>query len=179
MRGAVSLATALALPETIADGEPFPGRALLIFLVFCVIIATLVGQGLTLPPLIRWLRIGSDTLADAEELRARTAALQAALDRIEALPDEWPGHLPLIETLRAQYSHRASDLDEQTQAADGSADHANAIEQEMLEHRAIRRSVIDAERDAVIQLRDDGEISDEILRRVERDLDLEQVRMEA
>jgi monovalent cation/hydrogen antiporter len=179
MRGAVSLAAALALPEAIADGTPFPGRSLLIFLTFCVILATLVGQGLTLPPLIRLLRIGADTLADAEELRARTTAVQAALDRIEALPDQWPTHLPLIETLRSQYGHRASDLDERTQAADGSADSLSAVDQELFEHRAIRRAVIDAERDAVIRLRDDGEISDEVLRRVERDLDLEQLRMEA
>ena len=134
---------------------------------------------MTLPPLIRWLGIGTDTLADAEELHARTAAVQAALDRIERLPDQWPGHLPLIDTLRAQYSHRASDLDEKTQAADGSVDGLSAVDQELFEHRAIRRSVIDAERDAVIHLRDDGEISDEVLRRVERDLDLEQVRMDA
>jgi CPA1 family monovalent cation:H+ antiporter len=178
MRGAVSLATALALPVATDSGAPFPGRSALIFLTFCVILVTLVGQGLTLPPLIKWLRIGADTAADAEELHARTTAVQAALDRIESLPDQWPGHLPLIDTLRAQYSHRASDLDEQNQAADGSADGPNAVDQELVEHRAIRRSVIDAERNAVIQLRDDGEISDDVLRRVERDLDLEQVRMD-
>jgi CPA1 family monovalent cation:H+ antiporter len=179
MRGAVSLAAALALPITISDGAPFPGRSALIFLTFCVILATLVGQGLTLPPLISRLGIGADKLADAEELHARTTAVQAALDRIERLPDQWPTHLPLIDTLRSQYSHRARDLDEQTQAADGSVDGLSAVDQELIEHRAIRRSIIDAERNAVIQLRDDGEISDQVLRRVERDLDLEQVRMDA
>ncbi len=86
MRGAVSLAAALALPVTISDGADFPGRPALIFLTFCVILATLVGQGLTLPPLIAWLGIGADTLADAEELHARTTAVQAAWIGSSACP---------------------------------------------------------------------------------------------
>ena len=85
-----------------------------------------------------------DGTEEQEEALAREVATQAARTRLEELADEWPGHLPLIDTLRAQYSHRASDLDEQNQAADGSADGLSAVDQELVEHRAIRRSVIDA-----------------------------------
>jgi monovalent cation/hydrogen antiporter len=176
MRGVVSLAAALAVPAIAADGSPFPGRDLLIFLTFCVILATLLGQGLTLPGLIRRLGIGGDGGADQEELQARSVALQAALGRIDELADEWPSHRPLIDALRAQYDHRASHLGE---SPDGVVAEPGAAEQELIEHRAIRRAVIDAQRDAVIGLRDRAEISDEVLRRVERELDLEELRMEA
>src|SRR5918999_1555819 len=102
MRGVVSLATALALPlET-------PNRDLLLFLTFCVILATLVGQGLTLPWLVRALGVSDDGSSAEQELRARSAALDAACTRIGRLAEEWPTHLPLIETLQTQYRHRAT-----------------------------------------------------------------------
>jgi NhaP-type Na+/H+ or K+/H+ antiporter len=177
MRGVVSLATALALPRST------PERDLLIFVTFCVILATLVGQGLTLPLIIRALGLGvtGDRVADeSDELRARSAAEGAAVARIEELADEWPTHLPLIDALRAQYGHRATHLGNHTSDQDGlTADGASAAEQELVEHRKIRRAVIDAERSAVLDLRDRGLIGDEAWRRVERDLDLEELRMEA
>ena len=93
--------------------------------------------------------------------------------RIEELAAEWPTHQPLIETLRAQYAHRASHLEDATDGSDG------AREQELLEHRQIRRAVLDAERQAVLDLRRRGALDDEAWRHVERDLDLESLRLDA
>ena len=170
MRGVVSLAAALALP---AD---FPERDLLIFLTFAVILATLVGQGLTLPLLIHRLDIDDGAgLEGQEEAYARYIAADAATARLEDLAREWPSHQELIDTLRAQYSHRTR----HAELRQDTAEHDEDAEQELLEHRAIRLAILNAERDALIALRDRAAISDEIFRRVERDLDLEELRMEA
>ena len=179
MRGVVSLAAALALPHALADGTPFAERDLLVFLTFAVILVTLVGQGLTLPLMMRWLHVGADAADEAvEEQHARSAAAQAAVARIEELAAEWPDHLPLVDALRAQYGHRLSHLGEHD--ADGPAPIADAAhEQEMLEHRLIKRAVIEAERAAVQDLFQHGAIHDTVLRRLERDLDLEELRMDA
>jgi CPA1 family monovalent cation:H+ antiporter len=178
MRGVVSLATALALPVALPDGQPFPERDLLVFLTFCVILVTLVGQGLSLPWLMRRLGVGGDESEGLEEQRARAAAAEAAVERIEQLAIEWPDHLPLVDALRAQYAHRLSHLGE-TPDADGGQGGDAAAEQEIIEHRAIRRAIIDAERTAVTELFARGALNGEIRRRIERDLDLEELRMEA
>jgi monovalent cation/hydrogen antiporter len=176
MRGVVSLATVLALPlET-------PGRDLLIFLTFCVILATLVGQGLSLPWLIRALGVVEDGgAAEHKELHARITAAEAATMRIEELAREWPDHLPLIDTLRAQYAHRSTHLGEHThdEAHEEQMVLDEASAKELFDHRKIRRAVIDAERAAVLDLRQRGALDDETWRRIERDLDLEELRMEA
>ncbi|HEV8488758.1 MAG TPA: Na+/H+ antiporter [Candidatus Limnocylindrales bacterium] len=171
MRGVVSLAAALALPRTLPDGSPFPERDLLIFLAFSVILVTLVGQGLTLPLVVRGLGITTDGRDEDEEAQARNVASEAAVARLDELATEWPGHLPLIDTLRAQYSHRATHNEPDRPQSEA--------EQELIEHRQIRRAVIEAEREAALRMREDGAISDEAFRRVERDLDLEELRMEA
>jgi monovalent cation/hydrogen antiporter len=174
LRGVVSLAAALALPLSL------PGRDVLLFITFGVILITLVGEGLTLRVLTRALRIGGDATTEREEGHARTVAAEAAVARLEDLAREWPGHLPLIDTLRSQYQHRSTHLfDGQTSGDAGNGQLDPAAEQELLEHRLIRRAVIDAERQAVLALRDGGSITDEVWRRVERDLDLEELRMEA
>jgi hypothetical protein len=181
MRGVVSLAAALALPFTTNAGAPFQERDLLIFLTIWVILVTLVGQGLTFPWVLGVLRVQGDGAEEQEEVAAREGALQAAQVRIEALAAEWPDHLPLIDTLRAQYAHRASHVDDRGRLIDGRgpSQAPSAAEQELIEHRAIRQAVIEAERGAIIDLRDTGQISDDVWRRVERDLDLEELRMEA
>ena len=168
MRGVVSLAAALALPLEL------PHRDLLVFLTFAVILATLVGQGLTLPLLIRKLGVAADGGQAHEEGHLRMAAAEAAVARLDGLAKEWPGHLELIDALRAQYTHRAQHLDELHQQGP-----ETEAEQELLEHRQIRRAVIDAERETIIRLRDGGGASDDVFRAVERDLDLEELRMEA
>jgi CPA1 family monovalent cation:H+ antiporter len=182
MRGAVSLAAALALPLPADPGDPFPGRGLVIFLAFSVILVTLIGQGLTLGPLIRALNVVDDGSTEHEEIHARSVAAEAALARLEELREEVPGHLPLIDQLRERYLHRGEHLvhehgDEPTATA--VADDLTPEEVEEMEHDEIRRAVITAERMAVRALRDEGEISDDALRRVERDLDFDELRREA
>ncbi len=167
MRGAVSLAAALALP---LDPVAFPQRDLMIFLAFCVIIATLVGQGLTLPWLVRRLGVVAVTGQGAEETHARLAAVEAALQRLNELAEEYPGHLELIDQMKARYDHEASHI---WPHSDGPRDEE---EQEALDHMEIRTAVLDAEREAVILLRDEGFINDEVLHSIERDLDLEALR---
>ncbi|HEY3336160.1 MAG TPA: Na+/H+ antiporter [Candidatus Limnocylindrales bacterium] len=167
MRGVVSLAAALALPVD------FPQRSLLQFLTFAVILATLVLQGLTLPVLIRALGVSAGDNGAEEERQARLLAAQAAVARIDRLEAEYPGHRELIDHLRETYAHRVEHIEPtEGQTVD------EAIE-ELLEHRRIRRAVIDAEREAVIRMRDRGELSDEVMRRLERDLDLEELREDA
>ena len=167
MRGVVSLAAAFALPPD------FPSRDLILFLTFCVIVATLVGQGLTLPWLIRHLGVLAPPGQNGEEVHARLAAVEAALRRLEELKNDYPDHLPLIEQLRDEYEHEAGHVMPSPGAAPDEA------EQELLDHRAIRNAVLVAEREAVIGLRDAGIINDQTLRIIERDLDLEALRVGA
>ncbi len=166
MRGAVSLAAALALPIT----ARLPERDLLIFLTFCVILATLVGQGLTLPWLIRRLGVVAVTGPDTEEAHARLAAVEAAMNRLSELALEYPGHIELIDQLRSRYDHEASHVWPNAEAP------LDDSERESLDHMEILNAVLSAEREAVIGLRDDGIIGDEVLHRIERDLDLEALR---
>jgi monovalent cation/hydrogen antiporter len=167
MRGVVSLAAAFTLPTF------FPFRDLVLFLTFAVIVATLVGQGLTLPFLIRRLGVGDDGSVQHEEIHAREASVEAALGRLEELAVERSDHLELIEQLRARYQHAEEHLEHDHEAAG-----APEPDQEQIEHEAIRRAVLDAQRVAIIDLRDRGVIGDAALRRVERDLDLEELRAE-
>jgi monovalent cation/hydrogen antiporter len=169
MRGVVSLAAALALPLT------FPERNLVIFLTFAVILATLVGQGLSLPLLIRALGIDDgDGAGQREEAYARYVTSEAALERLDGLATEWPGHLELIDRLRAQYEDRTR----HAVSAKHPEQRDEAAEQELIEHRQIRMAVLAAERDALLTLRERGGIADEVHRVVEHDLDLEELRME-
>jgi len=166
LRGAVSLAAALALPEG------FPERNLILLLTFAVILVTLVGQGLTLPLVIR--RVGWDGVEpDGDEpTLARATAYQAGLDEIERARPLWPTHTPLLDRLESGLRDRDQHL------ATDDPDETEERRQEHLEHEEIQRGVIAAQRGAVIELRDRGEINDQTLRAVERELDLEELRME-
>ena len=166
LRGVVSLAAALALPLD------FPERSFILFVTFAVILVTLVGQGLTLPLVIHKLGLAPDGDVTHDHVHARGITTEAALARIEELRAQWPGHLELIDQLRDRYAHRARH--DELHHEDG-----GAAEQELLEHGQIRREVIDAERQAAHDLHERGVITDEVLRRIERDLDLEELRMEA
>ena len=173
MRGVVSLAAALALPMTLPDGRPFPARDAIVVVTVTVIVFTLLGQGLTLPWLIRRLRLASDTTLRAEEATARQHLVEAATQRIDELYRVWPGHHPLLDQLRGTYAHRSEHLQRQHDAE------ADEEDRELIEHREIRRTVIDAEREALMRLRAAGEVSEEVLRDLERELDLEERRMDA
>lgn len=177
MRGVVSLATALALPAAT------PQRDTLIFLAFLVILVTLVGQGLSLPWVIRRLGVGADPkAAEQQRLTARRMASAAAMEQIDQLAAIWPTHLPLIAALRAQYEHRATHLAAFSDGPGGDGQTGatrEEAEQELLEHHLIRRAVIEAERAAVLHLRENGEINDTTWRELQRELDLEELRMDA
>ena len=173
MRGAVSLAVALALPLTTKAGEPFPQRDLIIFLTFGVIFFTLVVQGLSLPALIRRLGI-SDGGADAdEELRARLVATKAALEEIDVLAGEDWTRDDSVERLRAMYDYRKRRF----------AARAGKIEDDGYEDRSLAwqqmvQIVLGAQRDALVRLRGEGQLSNEAMNRILRELDLEESRLE-
>ena len=166
LRGAVSLAAALALPPT------FPERDLILFLTFAVILVTLVGQGLTLPRVLRWANWDGVEPEGDELTVARAAAYQAGLDEVQRAREEWSGHQPLFDRLESGLRDRTQHL--ATEDPDETAERT----QERVEHEEIQRGVIAAQRTAVIELRDRGEINDLTLRHIERELDLEEVRME-
>jgi monovalent cation/hydrogen antiporter len=173
MRGAVSLAAALALPLETDAGAPFPARDLIIFLTFCVILVTLVFQGLTLPALIRKLRAPEDHVAEREELKARKHAAKAAIARIDDLAAEDWVRDETADRMRALYDYRLRRF-----AARYDDDDDGELEQQSLGYQRLRREALDAERAAVQDLRNQGQINDEVMNRVVRDLDLEDTRLE-
>ncbi len=173
MRGAVSLAAALALPLTTDADAPFPNRDLIVFLTFGVILGTLVVQGLTLPALIRWLEVEDDGLAEKEEAKARIRAAEAALARLDELVDEDWVNADTAERLRGLYDFRR---DRFRSRFDTESD--GAIEDQSLNFQRLRRELLEAERQALRQLRREGAIDDDVVRRVQRDLDLENERLD-
>ena len=174
MRGGVSLAAALAIPLTTDAGEPFPYRDLILFLTFAVIFGTLVVQGLTLPAAIRLLRLEDEGEAEGRELaKARIRAAESALARLEELTGEDWVREDTAERIRGGYGFRQNRF---AAWLDGEDD--GSIEARSLDYQRLRRELLAAERAAVHELRRTGEISDEVARRVERDLDLEDARLE-
>jgi Na+/H+ antiporter len=173
MRGAVSLAAALALPLTTDAGAQFPNRELIVFLTFSVILGTLVVQGLTLPALIRVLDLEDDGLEELEDTKARIHAAEAALARLEELVDEDWVREDTADRLRQYYGFRRSRFQERF---DGEGD--GSIEQRSSDYQRLLRELLDAERQAVLRLRRDRRISDDVMRRVVRDFDLEEARLD-
>jgi monovalent cation/hydrogen antiporter len=173
MRGAVSLAAALALPLTTDAGDPFPARPLIIFLAFSVIVATLVLQGLTLPLMVRMLGVEDDGLETKEEAKARIHAADAALQRLEELADEEWVRDETAERLRGLYGFRRNRF-----TARFGTDDDGGIEEQSLAYQRLRRELLDAERTAVLELRREGRINDDVMHRVTRDLDLEDARLD-
>jgi monovalent cation/hydrogen antiporter len=174
MRGAVSLAAALAIPHTTDAGEAFPGRSLILFLTFAVIFGTLVIQGLTLPAVIRLLRLEDDGEDAARELaQARIRAAEGALVRLDELVDEDWVREDTAERVRASYDFRHNRFAAWLDSGDD-----GSIEARSQDFQRLRRELLAAERDAVNELRRSGDISEEVARRVTRDLDLEDARLE-
>ena len=173
MRGAVTIAAALLVPLNTDAGTPLPGRDLIVFLAFAVVLATLVVQGLSLPLVIRALGLeADDSSADEEESRARIQAAEAALIRLDELVEESWVLEDTAERLRGLYRFR---IDRYSARIDPDGD--GKIEKRSLKYQRLRRELFEAERHAVVELRNTGEISDEVMRRIERDLDLEVSRL--
>jgi Na+/H+ antiporter len=175
MRGAVSLAAALALPLETDAGAPFPERDLVIFLAYCVVLFTVVVQGLTLPALIRRLAVAADgSEEDAEEQAARIAAAEAALAALDGLAaEEWTRE-DTLERMRALYAFRRRRF----ATLRGDLEDEDGIVDRSLAYQRLLHAVIDAQRAAIVGMRNEGLISSEVMRRVERDLDLEESRLE-
>ncbi|HVI18456.1 MAG TPA: Na+/H+ antiporter [Gaiellales bacterium] len=173
MRGAVSLAAALAIPLHTDAGPDFPGRDRIIYLTFAVILATLVGQGLTMPLVIRALGLEDDGVAEREAVKARIHAADAALNRIDELIDEEWVRDETAERLRRMYRFRRNRFAERyTGDGDG------AIEEQSAAYQQLLRQLIEAERQAVVDLRGAGAIGDDAMRVVHRELDLEEARLD-
>jgi monovalent cation/hydrogen antiporter len=173
MRGAVSLAAALALPLETSTGQAFPQRNLIIFVTFGVILATLVLQGLTLDWLIRRLGLHRDDSEAQEELRGRLRATDAALARLEELAGEEWTRDDTVERMRGLYQFRRRRLKARAGylADDGFQDRS-------LAYQRLVRELLEAQRREIVRLRNQGEISNEVMHRIERDLDLEDSRLE-
>ena len=172
MRGAVSLAAALALPEVTAQGAVFPERAFVIYLTFGVILATLVVQGLSLPLLIRGLGLHDDGASERQETQARLTAAQAALARLDELASQDEVLQESAQHLRKHYEAQVRSITKRFKPAADEAGSDDAMTYQRLQQEALQ-----AERKAVIDLRNQGEINDEVLRRIERELDLEDQRL--
>jgi monovalent cation/hydrogen antiporter len=172
MRGVVSLAAALALPLTLADGRTFPGRDYILFITFCVILATLVLQGLSLPALIRRLGVVDDGLANVEERAARLKANEAALAYLREVDSQFPPDI--VERLRVEYDDRIRQLEVCASTGGDRTDGFIAPS-----YQRLQQDALNVERRTIIQLRDEYVINDEVLRRIQSDLDHAEARLQA
>ena len=174
MRGAVSLAAALALPLELDSGASFASRDLIIYLTVAVILVTLVAQGLTLPWLVRRLGLSKSQPWAPDEAVARLATAQAALDRIDELESSGePVPDAAIERLRELYRARFARC---VQSLSGEAGEL-PIEDPLTGYRRLREDLIGIERRSLLDMRNDRRISQDLLRRMERDLDLDEARL--
>jgi Na+/H+ antiporter len=170
MRGVVSLAAALALPALLADGSPFPQRDLIIFLTFCVICVTLVLQGVTLPPLIRAFGLAGAAGPNCEEQEARRIMIDAAVSHLnDAKEKDSEEAAALYEDLTRHYHQRLASLEHGEVNQGQITDHDRHLE---LSLEALR-----VERETAVRLRDEGRINDDVLRLIERELDLSESRI--
>jgi Na+/H+ antiporter len=175
MRGAVSLAAALALPLETSPGVPLPERELVIFLAYCVVLFTVVVQGLTLPAVIRRLGVvGDASEEEAEENAARIAAAEAALVALDGLAAEDWTRDDTVERLRGLYSWRRRRF----ATLSGELEDEHGIVDRSLAYQRLMHAVIDAQRAAIVRMRNERRISSDVMHRVERDLDLEESRLE-
>jgi Na+/H+ antiporter len=176
VRGIVSLAAALSIPLQTADGQPFPGRDLILFLTFFVILVTLVGQGLTLPAVIRALGLANAGRREhhvdaAEEFEARRQAVAAATQRLEQLAAGRALPPAVVTPLLAGLHDRLNNLEHRI---DGVDSHGKFVEI----YDDIELTLIGAERQVVNDLYRDGKLKDEARRRIERELDLREAGLE-
>ncbi len=175
MRGVVSMAAALALPLTVPGGAPFPHRSLVVFLVFCVILSTLVVLGLTLPWVIRKLKIEPHSIV-AEEYLVRTQVVSTAITHIEEhlslLQDE------LLNNIKSKYEVKYNRLQKTDLPANYFGGGKTLAGNVFNQFSQVQIDLIAVERKAIESLHRSGEASEEILRKIERELDLEETRLQ-
>ncbi len=167
VRGAVSLAAALALPTDV------PHRDEIVFFTFVVILVSLLGQVVTLPALVRVLGLEDDGGADREDAKARIKAAEAALARLEELAAEDWVREDTVERMRGSYNFRSRRFRARFEGVDGDGE-----EERSQAYQRLRRELLDAERGAVLALRNEGLITEEVMQRVQRDIDLEDSRLD-
>lgn len=170
IRGIVSLAAALAIPFTMVNGEPFPDRDLILFLTFCVIVVTLIGQGLLMPTVIRWLGLtemghGERQLEEAEELASRRQTIEAVVRRLDELVVERNFPTRIVEPLRAHHYERLQQLEYRTGADELNTQLAHLSDE-------LELLLIEAERKHLYALLRSGQLKDDARRRIEKELDL-------
>jgi CPA1 family monovalent cation:H+ antiporter len=193
LRGGDSLVLALSLPLQTASGARFPAREQIVFITFSVIFITLVVQGPTLAPLLRRLGLGIEEEAEAEESHARLAVAEAGLRALEDPTIAASSHPEVVRYLRQRHRQRArrwaarEAQPHEGQTGDIAHDHfvpapsheAGALDEDRAaEYRRVRSAMLAAELDTVLTLRDDGVIADDVMRRIQRDLDLETMLLE-
>lgn len=170
-RGAVSLAAALAVPEVLGSGSPFPDRDMIVFVTASVVITTLVVHGLLLPRVVRWARLPGDTSADQERYLAETSAAEEALAALPDVATELAIAPEVVDRVRSEIDERLLIL-----GTTGRDDHEPTLHREQ-QYTALRLALIGRKRDTVVRLRDQGAIDDTVLRQVQAQLDLEEVRL--
>jgi CPA1 family monovalent cation:H+ antiporter len=173
MRGVVSLAAAIALPQVVSDGSPFPQRNMIIFLAFSVILVTLVVQGLTLPSLIRALGVAGTSEEHGEEREARRTILQSALDHLQQSRDKaGAASAELYDDLAQHYRSRLRTLEQ-----NGDTDNEAAGADFYSRYLELSQELVQVERQMAIELRNHGRIGDDLLRQIEHELDLSEARL--
>jgi len=172
MRGVVSLAAALALPMTLADGRPFPERDLVLFLTFCVILATLVLQGLSLPWLVKFLGV-KDSRDDTHERQTRAHLAEAALKHLGELAGKENANAAALRRISEMYEDRVRHLNDHLAEVLGWSDDRHRL----IETRRLWREAIAAERRALLQLRREARVEEELVHQLEREMDLEETRL--
>ncbi len=171
-RGAVSLAVALSVPETVSSGAPFPARGLIVFVTAGVIVVTLVLQGLALPAVMRWARIPRDTAAETERHLADILATEDAQAAIPQLADELSTEPEIVERVRREAEKHLRIL----HASDDGADDEPVLRYDQ-QYTALRLAMLARKRATVVRLRDERRIDDAVLLQVQRRLDIEEVRL--
>jgi monovalent cation/hydrogen antiporter len=173
MRGGVTLAAALAIPLETDAGIPFPDRALIVFLAFSIVLSTLLIQGLSLPAVVRLLKLERDDIDEREDAKARIHAVDAGLARLEELVDEEWVREDTVERMRGLYDFRRTRFGARLDRSDD-----GGIEARSQDYQRLRHELLEAERSAVFALRNEGRISEDVMQRVTRDLDLEESRLD-
>ena len=173
MRGVISLAVALSLPQVTADGQPFPGRDLIVFIAFAVILVTLIGQGLTLPAVITRLGIGGVVgRGEEEEVSAQVLMARAALAQLDALAADTGSAREAVDRVRAFYADRIERLERHRHVGTTSkAEQAEHARLRTATHDLLDR-LLDVERAELQRMQNSATVDNLVVRRLQRGLDL-------